>query len=83
MIVNIFSSQEWQGRLLLEQSTAIVCPDIAMHLAGAKKIQQELARPNQVERFNIHLACVCVCASQWLYNHSSFIVRLNVPNLEF
>jgi hypothetical protein len=42
--------QEWDARLLLELSTAVKCPNISYHLAGAKKIQQELAKPGILER---------------------------------
>ncbi|XVE86439.1 hypothetical protein DITRI_Ditri18aG0034300 [Diplodiscus trichospermus] len=45
------SESEWRGRLLMEQSSAIKCPSISYHLAGTKKIQQELAKPNVLERF--------------------------------
>ncbi|XP_021898815.1 glutathione synthetase, chloroplastic [Carica papaya] len=45
------SESEWSARLLMEQSSAIKCPSIAYHLTGTKKIQQELAKPNVLERF--------------------------------
>ncbi|XP_022159486.1 glutathione synthetase, chloroplastic [Momordica charantia] len=45
------SESEWRSRLLMEQSSAIKCPSISYHLAGTKKIQQELAKPNVLERF--------------------------------
>ncbi|GMH13170.1 hypothetical protein Nepgr_015011 [Nepenthes gracilis] len=45
------SESEWRARLLMEQSSAIKCPSVAYHLAGTKKIQQELAKPNVLERF--------------------------------
>nr|ABN09021.1 Eukaryotic glutathione synthase; Eukaryotic glutathione synthase, ATP-binding [Medicago truncatula] len=45
------SESEWRARLLIEQSSAIKCPNISYHLVGTKKIQQELARPNVLERF--------------------------------
>ncbi|CAG0880834.1 unnamed protein product [Darwinula stevensoni] len=45
------SSLEWDARLLMERSKAIKSPSIQYHLAGTKKVQQELARPNAVERF--------------------------------
>ncbi|KAK3014133.1 hypothetical protein RJ639_007925 [Escallonia herrerae] len=45
------SELEWGARLLIEQSSAIKCPSISYHLAGTKKIQQELAKPNVLERF--------------------------------
>ncbi|XP_010255817.1 PREDICTED: glutathione synthetase, chloroplastic-like isoform X2 [Nelumbo nucifera] len=45
------SESEWRARLLVEQSSAIKCPSISYHLTGTKKIQQELAKPNVLERF--------------------------------
>ncbi|KAG8649689.1 hypothetical protein MANES_08G123500v8 [Manihot esculenta] len=45
------SEAEWRARLLMEQSLAVKCPSISYHLAGTKKIQQELAQPNVLERF--------------------------------
>lgn len=45
------SESEWRARLVMEQSSAVKCPSIAYHLAGTKKIQQELAKPNVLERF--------------------------------
>lgn len=36
---------EWEGRLRIERSAAIKCPDIATHLSGMKKVQQTLAMP--------------------------------------
>ncbi|XP_067904711.1 glutathione synthetase isoform X2 [Heterodontus francisci] len=41
----------WDARLLIERSKAIKCPDIATHLVGTKKIQQELARSGVVEKY--------------------------------
>jgi len=35
----------------MEQSSAIKCPSISYHLAGTKKIQQELAKPGVLERY--------------------------------
>lgn len=45
------SAHEWAARLHLERSRAIKCPTIATQLAGAKKVQQELAVPGVLERF--------------------------------
>ncbi|GAQ79430.1 glutathione synthetase [Klebsormidium nitens] len=45
------SDTEWRARLLMEESSAVKCPSISYHLTGAKKIQQELARPGVLERF--------------------------------
>jgi glutathione synthase len=42
---------EWQARLTLENSRAAKCPSLGYHLAGTKKVQQELARPGVLERF--------------------------------
>lgn len=42
---------EWAARRAIERSLAIKCPDIYLHLAGTKKVQQELARPAALERF--------------------------------
>ncbi|XP_067650960.1 glutathione synthetase-like [Haliotis asinina] len=43
--------KEWDARLKLERSLAIKCPSIQYHLAGLKKIQQELTLPGSVEQF--------------------------------
>ncbi|CAK9328344.1 unnamed protein product [Citrullus colocynthis] len=45
------SESEWRARLIMEQSSAVKCPSISYHLVGTKKIQQELAKPNLLERF--------------------------------
>ncbi|WOL04530.1 glutathione synthetase, chloroplastic [Canna indica] len=45
------SEAEWEARLLIEKSSAIKCPSISYHLVGTKKIQQELSKPNVLERF--------------------------------
>ena len=45
------SSLEWTARALIERSRAIKCPTIATQLAGAKKVQQELAVGGVLERF--------------------------------
>lgn len=37
-------------REMLESSRAAQCPSVAYQLAGAKKVQQDLARPGVVER---------------------------------
>lgn len=45
------SEVEWEGRRLAEKSDAVKCPTVAHHLAGTKKVQQDLARPGVLERF--------------------------------
>ncbi|ORZ33437.1 glutathione synthase [Catenaria anguillulae PL171] len=42
---------EWSARSLIESSIAVKCPTVAQQLAGAKKVQQVLALPGQLERF--------------------------------
>ena len=42
---------EWKSRDKIERSRATKCPCLGYHLAGTKKIQQELARDGAVERF--------------------------------
>jgi glutathione synthase len=42
---------EWTARSIIENSNAIAVPDIATHLAGMKKVQQELVRPEILARF--------------------------------
>ena len=37
--------------MLMERSMALKSPSIHYHLAGTKKVQQELAKPGQLERF--------------------------------
>ncbi|XP_026677444.1 glutathione synthetase, chloroplastic-like [Diaphorina citri] len=46
-----YSQLEWDARLLMERSTAIKCPSIHYHLAGAKKVQQALAKEGTLEKF--------------------------------
>ncbi|KAL8671345.1 MAG: hypothetical protein Q9168_004155 [Polycauliona sp. 1 TL-2023] len=46
------SPASWTARLHLERSAAIKCPSILTHLAGSKKIQQELATPNAAHLAN-------------------------------
>jgi len=42
---------EWKAREMIERSIATKCPSLGYHLAGTKKVQQELARPGVLERF--------------------------------
>jgi len=48
---NEYDVQGIQARLLLERSRAIKCPSVLSHIAGLKKIQQELCLPGVLERF--------------------------------
>ncbi|KAL1411939.1 Glutathione synthetase [Vanrija albida] len=45
------TGKEWDTRVFLERSAAIKCPSLALQLAGAKKVQQILAAPGQLEEF--------------------------------
>lgn len=42
------SDSEWEGREMIERSSAVKCPCLAYHLAGTKKVQQQLALPGEV-----------------------------------
>lgn len=42
---------EWMARERLERGCAAKCPNLGYHLAGTKKVQQELARRGAVEQF--------------------------------
>lgn len=46
-----YDGVEWQARATMEQSRATKSPCLGYHLAGTKKVQQELARPGTLERF--------------------------------
>jgi len=41
----------WETRTLIEKSTAIKCPSLALQLAGGKRVQEYLTRPRILERF--------------------------------
>lgn len=45
------SGIEWLARERLERGRSTKCPSLGYHLAGTKKVQQELARIGVVERF--------------------------------
>lgn len=45
------TEQDWDSRKMIECSNAIKCPSINYHLAGTKKIQQELSLPGVLEKF--------------------------------
>ncbi|XP_069994033.1 glutathione synthetase isoform X4 [Penaeus vannamei] len=45
------SEKEWEARLTIERSKAIKSPSIQYHLAGTKKVQQEVARLGVLQRF--------------------------------
>ncbi|KAI4863773.1 glutathione synthase [Hypoxylon rubiginosum] len=46
-----YDEQGVEARFMLERSCAIKCPTILSHVAGLKKVQQELTRPGTLERF--------------------------------
>ncbi|OTA84284.1 hypothetical protein M434DRAFT_83409 [Hypoxylon sp. CO27-5] len=46
-----YDQQGIDTRFMLESSRAIKCPSILSHMAGFKKVQQELTRPEMLERF--------------------------------
>lgn len=44
------SERDWDTRLMIEQSFALKCPSVAHQLSGFKKIQQELSRPEVLQK---------------------------------
>ncbi|OCT62849.1 hypothetical protein XELAEV_18043940mg [Xenopus laevis] len=46
-----YTEQDWEARLMLERSRAVKCPDVPTQLVGTKKVQQELSRPQILEKF--------------------------------
>lgn len=50
-----FTEAEWEARVLLEKSAATCCPTVGLQLAGAKKIQQDLAAPGVVEKYTLNI----------------------------
>lgn len=63
------SQKDWATRLMIEQSFALKCPSVAHQLSGFKKIQQELSRPEVLERFvsskSVQEAMLKTCVGQW------------------
>lgn len=45
------SRDAWRGRELIEHADAIALPGVAVQLAGSKKVQQRLSRPEALARF--------------------------------
>ncbi|XP_071958547.1 glutathione synthetase-like [Antedon mediterranea] len=45
------SEMEWNAVFMAARSRAICCPNVSLHLAGTKKVQQVIAKPGMVERF--------------------------------
>lgn len=45
------AEKAWEGRVVIENSSTVKCPSVGMQLAGAKKVQQVLARPRMLERY--------------------------------
>jgi glutathione synthetase len=80
------SEAEWRARLLIECSSAIKCPSIAHHLVGTKKIQQELAKENVLERFldnkaDIEKVRKCFAGLWSLENDSIVMSAIESPEL--
>ena len=46
-----YDGKEWKAREKMEKSRATKSPSLGYHLAGTKKVQQQLARPGILERF--------------------------------
>ena len=50
-MINFVTELEWDARYMMEISLAIKSPSIHYHLAGTKKVQQELAKEGILEKF--------------------------------
>lgn len=46
-----YEPEDWKIRLLIEQSAAIKCPSVGLHLAGTKKVQLFLSQRGILEKF--------------------------------
>lgn len=46
-----YEKKDWKIRLLIEQSHAIKCPSVGLHLAGTKTVQSLLTSPGVLEKF--------------------------------
>ncbi|KAG2620310.1 glutathione synthetase, chloroplastic-like isoform X1 [Panicum virgatum] len=80
------SEAEWRARSLIERSSAIKCPSISYHLVGTKKIQQELAKENVLERFldnkdDIERVRQCFAGLWSLENDSIVMSAIESPEL--
>ena len=51
LILTKIKKQHWNARLLIERSKAIKCPTINYHLAGTKRVQQELGEPGVISKY--------------------------------
>lgn len=45
------TENEWLARSLLERSSTVMCPSVAMQLVGTKRVQQALSEPGVLESF--------------------------------
>ncbi len=45
-----YNGIEWSSREIIERSRSTKCPNLGYHLAGTKKVQQEIARPGVLEK---------------------------------
>ena len=45
------TEEEWKARALLQSSSAVQCPTVAVQLAGTKKVQQVLGKREVLRRF--------------------------------
>ncbi|CAL4892672.1 unnamed protein product [Urochloa decumbens] len=80
------SEAEWRARTLIERSSAIKCPSISYHLVGTKKVQQELAKENVLERFldnkgDIEKVRKCFAGLWSLENDSIVVSAIESPEL--
>ena len=53
MLSSFFFIQEWEARLTMELARCVKCPSVGYQLIGTKKMQQVLANPGVLERYQV------------------------------
>lgn len=52
-MLSFFLIQEWEARLTMELAHCVKCPSVGHQLIGTKKMQQVLAKPGVLERYQV------------------------------
>ena len=72
--LSIFEKQEWNARILIERSQAVTCPSVNFHLAGTKKIQQELSKPGVLEKYLTDEVAIAKIRSTFVHQYDLGLV---------
>jgi hypothetical protein len=75
--MRFFLSKEWGARLLIERSRAIKCPNIYVHLSGAKIVQQALGEPKALDKFIKEKSLIEKIKATFVDIHSINVILLN------